>query len=84
MVDDRAEDGHGLLALQLQDLGCEPVAHAGGFVGLRGRAVRRVPAALWDALDRHEAALARMLAKAPTPYRAPGRRHRQGPGAGKS
>jgi hypothetical protein len=61
----------GLLALllELDGRGLEVVRH-GRFLGLRGRGVERVPAAVWAYLDRHEASLLRRLTPEPTPYQA--------------
>ena len=55
------------LLIQLDELSVEPVRHSRS-VGLRGP-VRSVPAALWAALDRHEAALVRLLRGKPTRFR---------------
>jgi hypothetical protein len=65
-----AGDQPGLLhlLLDLEAFGVEPVRH-GQFLGLRGRAVGKVPVALWDLLERCQPQLLRHLKNEPTRYR---------------
>jgi hypothetical protein len=82
MVSRNDPDGHGqpghdsgdadtglLDLLQVLDvLKVELVRH-GGFVGLRGRHVGRLPGELWHLIDWQERALLRHVKNSPSPYR---------------
>jgi hypothetical protein len=52
---------------QLSARGIRP-ARCGGFVGLQGPGLHRLPAWTWPALDRYAGPLARSLPDEPTPY----------------
>jgi hypothetical protein len=63
----------GLLGLLVwcEEQGVEPVRH-GGFIGLRGPGLDRLPPSVWVALCRETPLLRRMLKSEPGPFRQRG------------